>query len=367
MEANDEFDLEEIVFSSHVPDESKAYLKEIRDLRFDGVPYDFDTQSYMTRMRGSQYLLSAGPGEDCRIVDTGTLTAKTLDLDALTSKMKDYDDRILDFTNCFIDGQYMMLAVICAEMAIFRGLEYIGKIKLRTRRVLCKNGYVIYGRYAQQVGKTVYAVDKDGCLYRIEWQDVKDGKYQKTLVKPHVLNFYVDKILGMSIIDWVGSLSLDNDVKVKLTKVDPLAIWMIVACIAKCWIVSGDNDDRTSMVSISKKGKVISRLKITLTLNRFKDYSSTKYGGIYALQKVYVRGMRGIMMAIERDSWCHLISVDYGRLSVLQSIDLIVPPNRNMPKYGCCNTIQSVVATATRGEFIICGYGWIKMITLKLK
>ena len=355
MEANDEFDLEEIVFSSNVPDKSKAYFKDIRDLRFDGLIYR-ETYCYMTRMRGSQYLLSTGPGLECFAVDIDTLTAKKLDIHI----------SMLGFTNCFIDGEYMLLTGFDSGMAIFRGPRYIGKIKLHAKLEKSKNGCIIYGRYAQQVGKTVYAVDQDGRLYRIEWQDIKEGKYQKTLVKPHVQNFYVDKILGMATVDRAGTLSLDNGVEVDLKKVDSLAIWMVETCIAKCWIVCGDNGDRTSIASISKKGKVISRLTIKLTLKGCKNYFGREYGGIYALQKVYVRGTRGIMMAIESDGCCHLISVDYGRLSILQSIDSIVPLDRDMAKHAYDHIVKSVAATATRGEFIVCGWKWIRMITLKL-
>ena len=65
-------------------------------------------------------------------------------------------------------------------------------------------------------------------------------------------------------------------------------------------------------------------------------------------------------MAIERDSCCHLISVNYGGLSVLQSIDSIVP--LDVVKHKHDRIVMSVTATAKRGQFIFGGYNWTKLI-----
>ena len=138
-----------------------------------------------------------------------------------------------------------------------------------------------------------------------------------------------------------------------------------MTCVAKCWIVSGDHKDKASMASICKKGIVRSTLKVKLTSNGYKNRDDGKYGGIYALRKVYVTGMQGIMMAIERDGCCRLISVDYGRLTVLQSINSIVP--LDMVRNKRHRIVMSVTATGTRGEFIIAGYNWTRMITVKYK
>ena len=107
----------------------------------------------------------------------------------------------------------------------------------------CKNYQYKRGRYAQQAGRSVYALDYYADLYRIEWQDIRDGNYGKTLVKSNVERFYVDKGLGLATVNVDYTLSLASSIKVDLRqKVDSKAIWTLVICIAKCWIVSGDLD-----------------------------------------------------------------------------------------------------------------------------
>ena len=69
-------------------------------------------------------------------------------------------------------------------------------------------------------------------------------------------------------------------------------------------------------------------------------------------------------MAIKREGSCHLISVAYGRMSKLQSIDSIVPRVVYTERD---RIVTSVTSTDTEGEFIVGGYGWTERIILKLK
>ena len=352
MEGSDEFGMEEACIESHAPVKSdipKACFKDIKDLKFDGMPDDY-IKYFMARIKGSQYLMDADLA--CYIVDIDTLTAKKADFG--------YD--IFHLANRLLNGEYMLVMSLFGDIVILRGLRYIGQIEFRAKCETCKNHSFIYGRYAQQAGQTVYAVDYRGHLYRIEWQDIKEGKYRKKQIRSDVQNFYVDKILGMAIVDTVGTLYLDNEVEVDLKKVNTEAKWTLVTCVAKCWIVSGDHKDQAS---IYKKGIVKSTLRLKLTSNGYKNSGGRVYAGIYSLQKVYVTGMRGIMMAIERGGCCHLISVDYGRLSVLQSIDSIVP--LCVVKYKRYRIVMSVTATSKRGQFIFGGFKWTRMITEKYK
>ena len=329
--------MEEVCLESHAPVKSekpKACFKDIKDLKFEGMPDGYANCS-MARVKDGQYLMNAG------------YESFFVDIDSLTSKKVDISYDISTLANCFINGEYMLMLRLYGKMTILRGLKYIGQIEFYAKTETCKNGQPIYGRYAQQAGNTVYAVDDFEHLYRIEWQDIQKCIYHKELIKSDVENFYVNKQLGMAIVDRVGILYLDNEVEIHLTKVDTKAKWTIVTCIAKCWIVSGDNHDQAVMASISKKGEVRSTLKLKLTSNGYKGLGGLEYAGIYALRKVYVTGMRGIMMAIERDGCCHLISVDFGRLSVLQSIDSIVP--LSLVKGETKRIVMSVTATAKRG------------------
>ena len=205
-------------------------------------------------------------------------------------------------------------------------------------------------------------------MYRFEWQDIKDGKYSKTQVKSSIKIFYVDRGLGLATVNLDHTLSLANRTEVDLkAKVDSEAIWTVLTCMAKCWIVSGDleSDGHAVIAGISKMGNIMSTLKLKLTTNGYKNKDgSYMYGGIFTRHQAYGRGRQGIMLAIERGSYCHLISVVYGRLSRLQSIDSIVP---SVLKDKSERVVASVTATGTKGEFIVGGIGWTKRICLKLK
>ena len=154
-----------------------------------------------------------------------------------------------------------------------------------------------------------------------------------------------------------------------------------MACIAKWWIACGDRDLKTDghaiMASVNDKGDIRSTLTLKLTsngyVNKFTDpfgdksieYEDLEFAGIYSLHNVYVRGRRGIMLAIERDGCCHLISVMYGIMSKLQSIASIV--NVDVVDNERDRIVTSVTDTATDGEFIAGGWNWSKLIRIKLK
>ena len=190
-------------------------------------------------------------------------------------------------------------------------------------------------------------------------------------MKSNVKNFYVDRRLGLATLNLDHTLSLPslNEVELK-AKVDSKAKWTIVIYIAKFWIVSGDldlcRDGQAIMAIISKKGDVRFKLKLKMTSNGYmREDGIIEFAGVYSLNQVYARGRRGIMLAIERDGCCHLISVAYGRMSKLQSIDSIV--NVDVNKYKDHRIVTSVIYTGTKDEFIASGYRWSKRITLKLK
>ena len=250
-------------------------------------------------------------------------------------------------------------------MLILRDRQVIGQIEITVKHEICKNGSSIHGRYAQQIGQSVYAVGKGGGLYRIEWQDIKDSKYRKKQVKSNAERFYVDKRRGLATLHFDDTLSLASGAIVDLRlKVDPNAKWTIVTCIAKYWVVSGDFGDQSIIASITNKGDVRSALKLKLTSNGYVGRYDIEYGGIFTLHQVYIRGRRGIMLVIERDGCCHLISVMYGRMAMLQSVASIVP---DVIQYKHQLIVMSVTTTGTEGEFIAGGVRWTKLICVKLK
>ena len=350
---NDPFKLERFLISSYAHLRTlklKAYFKRIEDLHFYGLPYEYESQS-LTRIKGSQYLM--------HVFNFLTRYTESYSVDIDTLKAEKLELGIYDINNCYIEGEYMVLVKYNQPMAIFRSLQVIGEIEFDCKHERCKSIQLIRGRSAQQAGHSVYAVDKFACLYRIKWQDIKDGKYCKTLVKTNVKHFYVDGELGLAIVNMDDTLSLASNSKVNLkAKVDSEAKWTIVTSIAKYWIVCGDleSEGHTIMASISRQGYVRSILNLKLTSNGYiNDKDGTEYSGIFTLHQAYIRGRRGIMLAIERDGCCHLMSVAYGRISKLQSIDSIV--NVDMIEYESERIVLCVTVTRTKGEFIAGGFG----------
>ena len=159
---------------------------------------------------------------------------------------------------------------------ILKDLIKIADIELDVMYKECKNGYVIQGRYIQQVGNVVYALDKEADLFQIKWQYIKDGQYCKTEVGSCVKHFFVDKRLRLATIQLDDTLSLPGGSKKDLQTIDSKTEWKIVTCIAKCWIVSGDLDGQAIIAGISNQGKLRSTLKLQLTSNGYIKFGSIK-------------------------------------------------------------------------------------------
>ena len=360
--ANNSYKLENMLIRSYAHIRSlelKAYFKAIKDLHFDGLPKFYENQS-MTRMQGNRYLMHAynryGEENESYCLNVDTLKAERLGL------------KISRIINCFVEGDYTLLVRHGKSMLILEDLREIDEIEFDAKYYLCKNVSLLRGRHAQQVSRSVYAADNYACLYRIDWQDIKDGKYDKTLVKENVENFYLDRRLGLATLNLNHTLSLPDLTEVDLkAKVGSIFRWTIVTCIAKCWIVCGDLfHSEAIMATIDRQGEIKSALKLKLTSNGYKNRDGRKFEGIFTLQKAFVRGRRGIIFAIERDGYCHLISVNYGRLSMLQSIDSIVNLDVNKNRMSD-RIVMTVTATGTEGEFIVGGVRWTRRISLKLK
>lgn len=187
MDANNRFVLENLLIRSYAHFKSfklNASFKSIVDLVFEGLPEVYSNFS-MTRISDSQYLMhtfnnDAGYDDTYRI-DIATLKAERLEVD------------MCGIIACFVEGEYMLVVVRFEPIIILRYMQDIGEIEFIDKDKCCKNVYFISGRYIQQVRKTVYAMDHHGSLYRIEWQDIKGGKYRKTLIRSDVNIFYADR------------------------------------------------------------------------------------------------------------------------------------------------------------------------------
>ena len=362
---NNQFKLENMLIRSHSHLRSlklKAYFKSIEDLNFDGLPKHCVIYS-MRRMQDNRYLMFA--------YNHATIKFESYCVDVETLKAKRLAELDIDNTmNCFIKGKYTIVVRYYGPMTIFKDLREIGKIEFDVKEERCKNGKLLHGRCTQQAGKSVYAVDNSACLYRIEWYNIKDGKYSKTLVKTNVENFYVDKGLGLATLNLDRTLSLPSLTEVDLkAKVDSKAKWTVLTCIAKCWIGCGEldlsGDGRAILASISQLGDIRSTFKLKLTSNGFKGSFGNMFASIYSIHKAYERGRRGILLAFEPDGCCHLISVAYGRMSKLQTIDLIV--NKDVVELKQYHVVNCVTASERKGESIVGGRNWSKRINIKLK
>ena len=381
MEDDDMFKLLETCIDSYAPVKSdiSACFQSITKQHITGKK-DFYTIYSMARLEGSMFIMNSGAeGDSYGNNGNNILNIKTMTAYRLAARFR----KLYAYFN---SGLLSLVLEDVRPFVILGGQsQKIGEIDFRARQEVCKNDQKIRGRYEKQVGQTIYAVDYYRSLYLIEWQDIRDSKYQKILIKIDVENFYVDEQIGLAIINIDGTLSLPDGTRVNLKKnADPKAQWTLLTNIAKYWIVSGDLDNQSVIASIDKNGKFKSRLKINLTSNGHLDYhDGHKFAGIFTLHQAYARGRRGIMMVIERDGCCHLISVMYGRMAMLQSIDSIVMP-RSIPveiledqdeeerfdgisMYTQQNIVHFVTDTGIEGEFVAGGHSWTKKKRVKLK
>ena len=160
--------LEDTYFDSYAPQTSgtiNASFKDIVDLHIDGLPDRYIGYS-MARLQGNRYLMCGYNYDACDYesycVDGQTFTAERLELNNH------------QFSNCFVEGEYLLVARSRGSMIILKNLRDIGEIEFDAYYEYCKNNKPIFGRYTQQADHSVYTVDGNKCLYRIaryqRWQ-----------------------------------------------------------------------------------------------------------------------------------------------------------------------------------------------------
>ena len=115
---NNHYKLEKILISSSAHFRSlklKAYFKDTKDLYFDGLPTKYINNS-MTRMQGNRYLTNAYDLATRKHVsywvDVGTMKIERLELDSEFGT-----------SNCYIEGDYMLLVRFGGQIAILRDLK----------------------------------------------------------------------------------------------------------------------------------------------------------------------------------------------------------------------------------------------------
>ena len=125
------------------------------------------------------------------------------------------------------------------------------------------------------------------------------------------------------------------------------ARWTIVIRSAKHWIVSGDLDGQAIIRSVAKD----------IFFN--KALIVPTQSAMYCLKSVASRAGRSVLLACERDGHCHLISkFKDGRMILLDTItDMHGPAAKNQ-------CILSVDYTSKKGELILAGHLWMKMLNI---
>jgi hypothetical protein len=92
--------------------------------------------------------------------------------------------------------------------------------------------------------------------------------------------------------------------------------WTIIIKACKYWIFCGEYEGKATIVSLNFKAALCSELNLKMTCNGFKGKPN-----MLCLKTAIIREKKAIVLATERDGWCHLISISVkGRLMLLQSI-----------------------------------------------
>ena len=104
-------------------------------------------------------------------------------------------------------------------------------------------------------------------------------------------------------------------------------------------------------------------LVIKMTSNGYGASHAT----MYSMRTVYATRHQAVILALERDGCCHLVSVARrGSLTLLMTVDGIVPSSADASDLGR-HHIASVSNTDEKGVIIVGGKNWIKKLTFMLK
>ena len=332
----------------------KASVKSITDFKFKDLDKYWIIET-LTQIEGSRYLAT--------IYNTCTYISSVVELDTKSSNYKlichasspSLGLTVNDITLVFQFNEPVL--VVQASKVIYR-------MGILCRSRYCKNYSTIAGRWCQETGDSVYVIDHEDYLYRIVWLDIIDGNYaKKELIDSNVEDFWVIKgSFGMIHKD--GVLKLPFGKILDLKSVESNAQWTIITEAAKHWIVSGDLDGQAIIASIKSSGKVKSTLTIHLTSIGIRVTIERTHATMYTLKTVTVVRHKSIVMAFERDSICHLISVNTsGKMMMINTIADVLPAKLAKLK----KIIKYAIVLDGKGNVLVGGVSWTKKISLKFK
>ena len=205
----------------------------------------------------------------------------------------------------------------------------------------------------------MYIIDQGDNLYHIAWPDnMNDGQIMKTLIASKIEDFFAAaNVVGM--IGKDGKLTLSKgkliDLELTLKKIKP----SILIKLANHWIVSGDLDGQAIIASFSDTGKLSSRVAIDMTSRKSRDTAM-----MFCLKTVVVDRGRAVMLAVEREGCCRLLSMTCrGRLYVVFKLPCLLDVSNTNDTY---KVIFSLSTCFQNGDILVGGYGCMKMIKIKI-
>ena len=244
------------------------------------------------------------------------------------------------------------------KVIIYKDGQSIGSIDLKCRQRLCKSRCGIINRWLQKTNESVYIIDEGDNLYHIAWSDIMNGgQINKALIAPLIEDFFAAT-------NGVGMIGKDRKLKLPKEKVLDLEPTFnkfepsIVIKLANHWIVSGDLDGQAIIASFSDTGKLCSRVAIDMTSSKSRDTAM-----MYCLQTVAINRRRAVMLAVEREGCCRLLSMTCrGRLYVILTLPCLVDKSNRKDTN---KVIFSVSNCSQKGDILVGGFGWLKMINIK--
>ena len=215
-------------------------------------------------------------------------------------------------------------------------------------------------RWCQQLDDDIYVIDDKDTLTRISWHDVIARRYDIIAVVDSQVEDFCVHGHGNAILKTTGTLVMTGGQTVDMQAVDTGVKWSTVIKAADRWLVCGDKTDMTSTIaSLDDRGVVISH--VSIRTKAVEGQACIKY-----LKTAIVRHHRAIILAIDVDACCHLISMTAsGRLHTLDSMPSIRRPDVEYPGDDY-KLITSMTETDTEGQYIVAGYMWIRKLTVRL-
>lgn len=139
------------------------------------------------------------------------------------------------------------------------------------------------------------------------WSDL-GKKIKAKLFDSEVEDFCVDGG-GVAILSLGKMLKLPNGLQKCMKTVNWIVKWTIIIKACKSWILCGEYEGKATIVSVNFKAALCSELYLKMTCNGFKGKPN-----MLCLKTAITREKKAIVLATERDGWCHLISISYGTL-----------------------------------------------------